>query len=98
MSGIRIRNTRASGSTTKCTVKESLIGWMAGATLGNTKMIKSMGLAPLSGLMAESMKDTGKKANSMVEANTISLMENSKWENGLMARKSNGSIQRMMKL
>jgi len=43
----------------KCQARELLIGLMADITLVNTRMIKSMGLVSLAGLMGGSMLGNG---------------------------------------
>ena len=47
-----IRNTKESGSITKCTTEESTPGKTAGDTKASTSLTKNMDLEPTSGWMA----------------------------------------------
>lgn len=66
---------RESGKITICMEKESTIGAMAGSTMVNTWMTRSMDLEFMIGQMDEDMKGNGLTANKMEKVDTFNPTE-----------------------
>jgi hypothetical protein len=71
MSGARTEGMKANGRITRCMAMESPNGLTEGNIKASIIVIKSMGLAHFTGLMAENTTVLGKMGSNMVEASTI---------------------------
>jgi hypothetical protein len=82
---------KASGPTTKCTVKERLYGMMAGNMRAIIRTIKNMVLEYSNGPMEENILVVGIMANSMEEANIFRRRGRRRLDNGSTENALNGS-------
>lgn len=82
MFGIKIKNTKETGSTIKCTGKVSQLGLMVERMMEIMKMIKSTAMELLFGRTVESMLVTGRMVSNMEEDSITWRMDKQKLENG----------------
>lgn len=87
-------NMMANGKTTRWTEKVSSLGLMAVNTKDNTLMIKKRDRESSPGQTVASMMATGRTGNNMERVFIIQAKEKSKWESGLKASVSTGSMTR----
>ena len=87
-------NMMANGKTTRWTEKVSSLGLMAVNTKDNTLMIKKRDRESSPGQTVASMMAIGRTGNNMERVFIIQAKEKSKWENGLKASVSTGSMTR----
>ena len=87
-------NMMANGKTTRWTEKVSSLGLMAVNTKDNTLMIKKRDRESSPGQTVASMMATGRTGNNMERVFIIQAKEKSKWESGLKANVSTGSMTR----
>ena len=87
-------NMMANGKTTRWTEKVFSPGLMAVNTKDNTLMIKKRDRESSPGQTVASMMATGRTGNNMERVFIIQAKEKSKWESGLKANVSTGSMTR----
>ena len=87
---------RENGVKTTWRALVSTTGVMVECTLGSTSMIRNMDMASIAGKTAESTKDFGISASSMVSVYTQSqgMPQSPNLDCGRMAKESNGSLKR----
>lgn len=78
---------KESGTKTKCTEEEHLLGEMEKDTKDSSSMIKERATVLLNGRMDVSMKVNGKMGSSMESEYSLQKTTRSKKENGKMERK-----------
>ena len=89
--GVIIRSMWATGSITRCMVRDNSSGQMAKNTMETSGKTKDMDKADSNGKMVENMRVNGSRANNMEKVSIEILKESKEGASGLMAKEWPGS-------